>query len=45
MSKIPMNINIVLPDDVRVYVETQVSSGTYNSIGWRLLIRINDIKH
>ncbi len=28
-----MNINIVLPDEVRVYVEVQVTAGAYSSIG------------
>jgi antitoxin ParD1/3/4 len=28
-----MNINIVLPEEVRVYVETQVKAGAYSSIG------------
>jgi antitoxin ParD1/3/4 len=28
-----MNINIDIPDEMRVYVETQVMTGTYNSIG------------
>lgn len=32
-----MNLNIVLPDSVRVYVETQVSTGAYNSIDEYLL--------
>ncbi len=27
-----MNINIVLPDEVRVYVEAQVMAGAYSSI-------------
>jgi antitoxin ParD1/3/4 len=28
-----MDINIVLPDEVRVYVESQVTAGAYRSIG------------
>lgn len=28
-----MNINIILPDEVRVYVEAQVMEGAYSSIG------------
>lgn len=28
-----MNINIDIPDEVRVYVETQVMAGAYSSIG------------
>lgn len=28
-----MNINIVLPDEVRVFVETQIKAGAYSSIG------------
>ncbi|HEY9669413.1 MAG TPA: type II toxin-antitoxin system ParD family antitoxin [Coleofasciculaceae cyanobacterium] len=28
-----MNINIDIPDKVRVYVEAQVMAGAYNSIG------------
>jgi antitoxin ParD1/3/4 len=28
-----MNISIDIPDEVRVYVEAQVMSGAYNSIG------------
>ncbi len=32
-----MNINIILPDEVRAYVETQVKAGAYSSIGEYLL--------
>lgn len=28
-----MNINIEIPDEMRVYIEAQVMTGTYNSIG------------
>ncbi|MCC5621870.1 type II toxin-antitoxin system ParD family antitoxin [Nostoc sp. CHAB 5715] len=28
-----MNINIDIPDEMRVYIEVQVMTGTYNSIG------------
>ncbi len=28
-----MNINIDIPDEVRVYVEAQVMAGTYSNIG------------
>jgi len=28
-----MNINIDIPDEMRVYVEAQLMTGTYNSIG------------
>ncbi|BAZ01887.1 hypothetical protein NIES37_58940 [Tolypothrix tenuis PCC 7101] len=28
-----MNINIDIPDEVRVYLEAQVMTGAYNSIG------------
>ena len=28
-----MNINIILPDEVRVYVEAQFMEGAYSSIG------------
>jgi antitoxin ParD1/3/4 len=28
-----MNINIDIPDEVRVYVEAQVMAGAYNNIG------------
>lgn len=28
-----MNINIEIPDEVRVYVEAQVTAGVYSSIG------------
>jgi antitoxin ParD1/3/4 len=28
-----MNINIDIPDEVRVYVEAQIMTGAYNSIG------------
>ncbi|WP_236556834.1 type II toxin-antitoxin system ParD family antitoxin [Calothrix sp. PCC 7507] len=27
-----MNINIEIPDDIRIYIEAQVITGTYNSI-------------
>lgn len=33
MLEDPMNINIDIPDQVRVYVEAQVMAGAYNSIG------------
>jgi antitoxin ParD1/3/4 len=32
-----MNINIVLPDEVRSYVEAQVDAGAYSSISEYLL--------
>lgn len=28
-----MNINIEIPDEVRVYVEAQITAGAYNSVG------------
>jgi antitoxin ParD1/3/4 len=28
-----MNINIDIPDEMRVYLETQITAGAYNNIG------------
>ncbi|BAB78240.1 ribbon-helix-helix domain-containing protein (plasmid) [Anabaena sp. FACHB-709] len=41
-----MNINIDIPDEVRVYVEAQVVTGAYNSIGEYFLALVKqDQKH
>ncbi len=33
LNSFKMNINIDIPDEMRVYVEAQLMTGTYNSIG------------
>jgi antitoxin ParD1/3/4 len=39
-----MNINIDIPDEMRVYVEAQFMTGTYNSIGEYFLYLVQQDK-